>query len=119
MYEEIWSGIWSYNGVFHLVDSWRERDDYRTVFKFKLLAVEGEEDFAQPVRATRSAAASFRPRSNWRCGSAMVGSARFAAHPTSSIAMTLFPLQKAVSLIAGNVQLLCARHNLEKRDRIE
>jgi len=41
-------GIWSYNAVFHLVDSWRERDEYRSVFKFRLVAVEGEEDFSVP-----------------------------------------------------------------------
>lgn len=35
VYEKIQTGIWSYNGVFHLVDSWRERDDHREVFKFK------------------------------------------------------------------------------------
>ena len=28
VYEKIQPGIWSYNGVFHLVDSWRERDKY-------------------------------------------------------------------------------------------
>ena len=43
-------GIWSYNGVFHLVDSWIEPDDFRTVCKFKLIAVEGEDDFEQPVQ---------------------------------------------------------------------
>ena len=31
VYEKIQTGIWSYNGVFHLVDSWRERDEYREV----------------------------------------------------------------------------------------
>jgi hypothetical protein len=48
VYEKIKPGIWSYNGVFHLVDSWLERDEFRVVCKFKLVAVEGEEDFAQP-----------------------------------------------------------------------
>ena len=50
VYEKLRPGIWAYNGVFHLVDSWTERDDSRTVCKFKLIAVEGEEDFEQPVR---------------------------------------------------------------------
>ena len=44
VYEKIRPGIWSYNGVFHLIDSWTERDEFRTVFKFKLVAVEGDED---------------------------------------------------------------------------
>ena len=32
VYEKIRAGIWSYNGVFHLVDSWREDDGHRRVF---------------------------------------------------------------------------------------
>jgi hypothetical protein len=49
VYEKIKAGIWSYNGVFHLVDSWQERANGRSVFKFKLTAVEGEDDFSIPV----------------------------------------------------------------------
>lgn len=41
VYEKIKKGIWSDNGYFHLVDSWRESDATRQVFKFKLVAVEG------------------------------------------------------------------------------
>ena len=41
-------GIWSYNGVFHLVDSWLEGAGDRKVYKFKLFAVTGEEDFDVP-----------------------------------------------------------------------
>ena len=49
VYEKIRSGIWSYNGIFHLVDSWKETQNNRQVFKFKLIAVEGEENFAVPA----------------------------------------------------------------------
>ncbi len=48
VYEKIQTGIWSYNGVFHLIDSWRERDKYREVFKYRLVAVEGDESFDSP-----------------------------------------------------------------------
>ena len=48
VYEKIQTGIWSYNGVFHLADSWRERDAYREVFKYRLVAVEGDESFDSP-----------------------------------------------------------------------
>jgi hypothetical protein len=44
VYEKIKQGIWSYNGIFHLVDSWQEPSEGRQVFKFKLVAVEGEID---------------------------------------------------------------------------
>src|SRR5262245_58644245 len=49
VYEKIKSGICSYNGIFHLIDSWQERDSHRIVFKFRLVAVEDDEDLAQPV----------------------------------------------------------------------
>ena len=42
VYEKIRPGIWSYNGIFHLVDSWLEEDGRRKVFKFKLRAAEDE-----------------------------------------------------------------------------
>src|ERR1044071_9979822 len=53
VYEKIKEGIWSYNGVFHLIDSWIELDQngHRHVYKFKLVAVEGDEDFShKPIR---------------------------------------------------------------------
>ena len=36
VYEKIKKGIWAYNGVFELVDSWIEKSENRNVFKFKL-----------------------------------------------------------------------------------
>src|SRR6185436_8534414 len=50
VYEKIRRGIWSYNGVFHLVDSQQASDKGRKVFKFRLVAVEGDENFAIPPR---------------------------------------------------------------------
>jgi len=49
VYEKIKQGIWSYNGIFHLEDSWLEKVDGRNVFKFKLIAVEGEEELDHPI----------------------------------------------------------------------
>jgi hypothetical protein len=36
VYEKIKDGIWVYNGLFELVDAWIEKEDGRSVFKFKL-----------------------------------------------------------------------------------
>jgi len=44
VYEKIDRGIWSYNGVFHLVDSWIEISGGRRVFEFKLVAADMKED---------------------------------------------------------------------------
>jgi hypothetical protein len=41
VYEKPRQGIRSYNGVFHLVDSWQEEDGDRQVFTFERGAVEG------------------------------------------------------------------------------
>jgi len=40
VYEKIRDGIWAFNGVFRLVDAWKERRGGRTVFRFRL-ATEG------------------------------------------------------------------------------
>lgn len=40
VYEKIRTGVWSYNGLFDLVDSWRESDGKRLVFKFKLVRID-------------------------------------------------------------------------------
>lgn len=39
VYEKIKDGIWSYNGLFSLVDSWTETSGSRRVFKFKLHSI--------------------------------------------------------------------------------
>ena len=119
VYEKIRQGIWSYNGVFHLVDSWRERSGDREVFKFKLLAVEGDEDFSRPV-ATRAEYRRLIPTGVklevWKRdgGKCVVCGAKDELHFDHVV-----PVSKGgTSLVSENIQLLCARHNLEKRDRI-
>ena len=37
VYEKIQKGIWTFNGVFELVDAWNEVSGERKVFKFKLV----------------------------------------------------------------------------------
>ena len=36
VYEKLHAGIWVYNGLFKLLDSWKEESNNRQVFKFKL-----------------------------------------------------------------------------------
>jgi len=120
VYEKIKPGIWTYNGVFHLIDARRERDELRTVCKFKLVAVEGDEDFDQPVRvdAARRRVVPTRiklevwQRDGGKC--AMCGA-------TDELHFDhILPFSKGgTSLTAANVQLLCARHNLSKSDHIQ
>lgn len=113
-------GIWSYNGVFHLTDSWQEEDEHRRVFKFKLVAVEGEEDFAHPAQVgaerrrviPKQVKLEVWKRDGGKCARCGASDELHFDH--------IVPFSKGgTSLTVANVQLLCARHNLEKRDRIE
>lgn len=120
VYEKIKQGIWSYNGVFHLVDSWRERTNGRTVFKFRLVAVEGEEDFSVPVPAhskirrviPTSVKLEVWKRDGGKCTKCGATEDLHFDH--------IIPWSKGgSSTTADNIQLLCGKHNLEKRDKIE
>jgi len=120
VYEKIKQGIWSYNGVFHLVDSWREQTDGLSTFKFKLIAVEGEEDFSIPIpynsRVRRVIPTAVKlevwKRDNGRCAKCGSNEDLHFDH--------IIPWSKGGSSnTAANIQLLCARHNLEKHNRIE
>ena len=119
VYEKLRPGIWSYNGVFHLTDAWREHDGVRHVFKFKLAAVEGDEDFAIAPRADlphrrvipTSVKVEVWKRDGGRCAQCGATDELHFDH--------IVPWSKGgTSLTAENVQLLCARHNIQKRDDI-
>jgi len=120
VYEKIRTGIWSYNGVFHLVDSWLQTSGRRKVFKFKLIAVEGDEDFSlPPLRNTvprrvipTSVKLEVWARDEGKC---VVCGATDELHFDHDLPFSM----GGTSLVAENVQLLCARHNTQKRDRIE
>ena len=119
VYEKLKPGIWSYNGIFHLVDAWKEHDGKRSVFKYKLIAVEGEEDFSKPA-TTQPERRRIIPtpiklevwkRDNGQC--VMCG-AKDELHFDH-----VLPYSKGgTSIKVENVQLLCARHNIEKSDKI-
>lgn len=119
MYEKLRQGIWSYNGVFHLVDSWQEDDGNRKVFKFKLVAVEGEEDFKRPPAphpARRRVIPTPVKLAVWRRdgGRCVICGATDELHFDHDL-----PYSKGgTSITDNNVQLMCARHNLEKGAKI-
>ena len=123
VYEKLKQGIWSYNGVFHLLDAWREHDGNRNVFRFKLVAVEGEEDSAASITPATQYNLERRriiptavklevwARDHGKC---VVCGATNELHFDHDL-----PFSKGgTSVLAANVQLLCARHNLRKHNRI-
>ncbi len=120
VYEKIKPGIWSYNGIFHLVDSWQEQSNGRSVFKFKLKAVEGEEDLSIPVPThpkTRRVIPTAVKLEVWKRD----GGECAKCGATEDLHFDhIIPWSKGGSSnIVENIQLLCGKHNLEKHDKIE
>ncbi len=119
VYEKIKPGIWSYNGIFHLVDAWTERDEHRLVYKFRLEAVEGEEDLTLPTTerpAPRRIIPTAIKLEVWKRdgGKCVLCGSTDELHFDHDLPFS----RGGTSVSAANVQLLCARHNLQKRDSI-
>jgi hypothetical protein len=120
VYEKVRTGIWVYNGTFRLLDAWAEQIDGRRVFKFRLEVVEtdrsSQEADAHEPEATRIIPTAVKLEV-WRrdkgrcveCGS--LDNLHFDH---------IIPWSRGgSSLTPENIQLLCARHNLAKHDRIQ
>jgi len=123
VYEKIKQGIWSDNGFFHLVDSWIQSDGQRNVFKYRLIAVENVADETTPEditdrEVTRSRIIPTQVKLEaWKrdCGKCVTCGASDELHFDHIV-----PYSKGgTSLKSENIQLLCARHNLQKRDKIQ
>jgi hypothetical protein len=120
VYEKIKSGIWVYNGLFELVDSWREMSNARQVFKFRLELCKNY-DFINGVNIgdidhnrliPTSVKLEVWKRDKGRC---VICGSQDNLHFDHII-----PYSKGgSSLVADNIQILCARHNISKRDKIE
>ena len=119
VYEKLRNGIWTYNGLFKLVDSWKEEDlNKRLVFKFKLLLTEeaGSEEVGIELTHNRLIPSDIKKqvwiRDKGQCAKCGSKDNLHFDH--------IIPFSKGgSSLVAENIQLLCARHNLNKRDKIE
>ncbi len=120
VFEKIRDGIWVYNGVFDLIDSWQERSGSRRVFKFKLQLV-GDVPFSGTSRSVSLEHDRVIPThvklEVWkrdrgccvRCGSSK------NLHFDHIIPYSLGGSSKDPE----NIQLLCAKHNLQKHDAIQ
>ncbi len=120
VYEKIKVGIWAYSGLFELVDSWQESDSQRSVSKFKLVPID---EFAPSSETGPTLGKSQRliptavklevwKRDGGKCVTCGATDELHFDH--------IIPFSKGgTSPKADNVQLLCARHNLKKSDKIE
>ena len=120
VYEKIKPGIWVYNGCFKLLDAWQEANNNRKVFKFKLELV--DEDSVSSVRDLKaidhnrliptSVKLEVWKRDKGRCVKCGSQNNLHFDH--------IIPYSKGgSSLVAENIQILCGRHNIAKRDNIE
>ena len=120
VYEKIKPGIWFYNGIFHLIGSWQERDAHRMVYKFRLVAVEEDEDFERPVRIEAERRRIIPATVKLEVWNRDGGKCRLCDASDELHFDHVLPFSRGgTSLTAENVQLLCARHNLQKGARIE
>lgn len=120
VYEKIKAGIWVYNGIFRLIDAWQETSNTRDVFKFKLELVDDADFTHDPelrdIDHNRLIPSSVKlevwKRDKGKCIKCGSQDNLHFDH--------IIPYSKGgSSLVAENIQILCARHNLGKRDRIE
>jgi hypothetical protein len=122
VYEKLRAGIWVYNGLFRLSDAWQEKSNARSVFKFKLEPAEeltaGEQHVQREAVPDHdrlippAVKLAVWKRDKGKC--VLCGS-------TDNLHFDhIIPYSKGgSSLVAENIQLLCARHNIAKRDKIE
>ncbi len=123
VYEKIKDGIWVFNGVFELVDAWTEMSGGRNVFKFKLHVTDKTIDLKEKrvvelkdLDHNRMIPTSVKlevwKRDKGRCVECDSSDNLHFDH--------ILPFSKGgTSLKAENIQLLCARHNLSKSDKIK
>lgn len=121
VYEKIKNGIWAYTGLFNLVDAWIEQNNNRKVIKFKLKLID-EEPTLSPSTAhsyidhTRVIPTNVKLEV-WKRDKGMC---TFCGSKDNLHFDHIIPFSKGgSSLISSNIQLLCARHNIAKKDRIE
>jgi len=120
VYEKIHAGIWAFNGCFLLTDSWTESDEQRKVFKFRMELSEDVDDVRLQTQAELShnrlipSAIKLEvwARDKGRC--VLCGSQK-NLHFDHDL-----PFSKGgSSLVAANIRLLCATHNLSKGAKIQ
>lgn len=119
VYEKIRSGIWVYNGIFKLVDAWQEISNARKVFKFKLEMIDDINGFASKQREidhNRLIPSSVK-LAVWKRdkGQCVVCGSKDNLHFDHIIPYS----RGGSSLVADNIQLLCVRHNLAKKHKIQ
>ena len=118
VYEKIKQGIWVFNGAFALTDCWQEQSQGREVFKFRL---ELTDDVPTPdlTRLDPSPGRLIPPAVKLEVWERDGGQCVECGSNDNLHFDHIIPHSRGgSSLVVNNIQLLCARHNLAKSDRI-
>jgi hypothetical protein len=122
VYEKLHRGIWVYNGVFKLIDTWQEVSNNRQVFKFKLELIESTPSDNRTVQKESVLEHNrlIPPQVKLEVWKRDKGKCVICGSTDNLHFDHIIPFSKGgSSLIAANIQLLCARHNISKGNRIE
>lgn len=119
-YEKLHKGIWSYNGSYLLTDTWQESDGTRSVFKFRL-ELQDDPSSSGTIHEPAFQHSRIIPTpiklEVWKRdkGQCVKCGERDGLHFDHVLAYS----RGGSSVTSKNIQLLCARHNLEKGTRFE
>ncbi len=125
VYEKLHTGIWVYNGFFKLIDAWQEESGKRTVFKFKLKLDDESSSDNYDNKLNQQISLIDHNRlippdvklEVWKRDS---GKCVICGSNNNLHFDHIIPYSKGgSSLVAENIQILCARHNIAKKDKIE
>ncbi len=124
VYEKIRDGIWVYSGVFILEDAWIQPAGLRNVVKMRLSIVpeqgsviyEGDSFKNSQIQQTRMIPSRVKfevyKRDEGRC---VICLSKENLHYDHDLPYS----RGGTSLLTENIRLLCARHNLQKSNKIE
>lgn len=118
-YEKIMAGVWVFNGVFRLIDAWREQSEGRKVFRFKLELTEESAALAKrelDLPHNRLIPSNVK-QEVWKRdkGQCVICNSCTNLHFDHDLPYSM----GGTSITSRNIRLLCARHNLSKGAKIE
>jgi SAD/SRA domain/HNH endonuclease len=120
VYEKIKDGIWSYNGLFTLIDSWTSTTGNRRVFKFKLHSVPDDASSGateQQALEQRRIIPSHIKLAVWKRdgGACVTCGSKQNLHFDHILAYS----KGGTSDSEENIQLLCMKHNIQKGAKLQ
>jgi hypothetical protein len=120
VFEKIRDGIWVYNGLFSLLDGWKEAAGGRRVFKFKLQVLDEPDSESTPATSEPGHDRVIPTAVKLDVWKRDKGCCVKCGSKTDLHFDHVIPYSHGgSSKDPQNIQILCAKHNIEKRDRIE